>query len=32
MNVKENEVVMFGQKKKIKTFKISDVPITRCNK
>ena len=32
MKVKENEVMIFGQKKNIKTFKISEEPITRCNK
>lgn len=32
MKVNKNEVVMFGQKKIIKTFKPSDEPITRCNK
>lgn len=32
MKVNENKVVMFGQKKNIKTFKISEEPITRCNK
>ena len=32
MKVNKNEVVMFGQKKIIKTFKSSEEPIIRCNK
>lgn len=32
MKVKENEIMIFGQKKNIKNFKISEEPITRCNK
>ena len=30
--MKEVEIKLFDKKKKVKMFKISDQPITRCNK